>query len=800
MIAHIRRSDGAVQSLIVHNKVVSQLCSKNARRVGLEKLAAIIGLMHDMGKATLNFKRYLYGHSDNLRHHHSPVGAIYAYKNWFDKSDSLLMRLCAQIIMLCILGHHHGLKDCLEFTGESPLIKSVLNAENNEHFEEASEWFLKNVADADELDALFSDACAEIAALFPNLTSIKTSSAAALRLICRLLLSILVDADRWDAACFEYGEDPLACTDANPDWNSLLSNFEDFRKANLISEGRINRIRSEISDICFAKADSAPGIFSLSVPTGGGKTFASLRFALRHAALNSQRRIFYIIPYNTILDQNAKAIRTALNDYPSILEHHSNVVIEDDDKAHEHTLLTERWDSDIILTSLVQFLNACYKAPNSNARRFHRLTNSVLIFDEFQAAPKHCNALFERAIDFLSKYCHTTVVLCTATQPTFRFNAAPVELMPDVGNLYKNLARVHYIFEPDNKRTYETAGASIAQLAARQSVLVVMNTRRSTLEVFEQTVRFLKVQGTSIIMPDVALSKQSTANAAIDCPDGAMLCVCMSTLLCANHRLKLIECIKAWLGTGKRVLCISTTLIEAGINISFPMSIRALAGLPSIIQVAGRTNRNMEYPTGEVRIWDFSQENAALSYLEDVQRGADLARGILADPAFIDKLESPEIIEGYFKLEADYIAAKQKFPVKAENGQVVNLTDLLALNKAFENAANGISNTHELVLRQSFEFAAKSFFVIPDDTKSVIVPWGEGADIIAALKSPHDMRTEMKLLRKAQAYSVSLYENDFNHLYGQGAIEPIGESGVLALKEGFYDNRYGARMLRKYNL
>ena len=172
------------------------------------------------------------------------------------------------------------------------------------------------------------------------------------------------------------------------DWQSLLHTFERYRAEHLDGEGTINRIRANISDTCYEKAASAPGIYTLSVPTGGGKTYASLRYALRHAQVNGQSRIFYIIPYHTISDQNARDIRTALNDYPSILEHHANVVIETEEEQTVYQRLTERWDSDMILTSLVQFLNACYAAPNTAARRMHRLTNAVLIFDEIQSLPR----------------------------------------------------------------------------------------------------------------------------------------------------------------------------------------------------------------------------------------------------------------------------------------------------------------------------------------------------------------------------------------------------------------------------
>jgi len=215
---------------------------------------------------------------------------------------------------------------------------------------------------------------------------------------------------------FEYGI-PSVYIEQQPDWAALLLRFDDFRRRELDTSGDIGRIRAAVSDQCFKHAAENSGVYTLSVPTGGGKTFSSLRYALKHASLYNKRRIFYIIPYNTILDQNAQDIRHALSDYPSILEHHCDVVTLSQNEAETHHRLTERWNSDIILTSLVQFLNACFGASNTDARRLHSLTDSVLIFDEIQSLPAHCKTLFERTITFLSVCCEATVVLCTATQP-----------------------------------------------------------------------------------------------------------------------------------------------------------------------------------------------------------------------------------------------------------------------------------------------------------------------------------------------------------------------------------------------
>lgn len=802
-IAHIRASDGGVQPLSSHCRNVAALCSKGAEIVGLAKMAELIGLMHDMGKATDKFADYLRaalaGNAPKSPHHHAPTGAIYAYRRWFMRENApACERAAAQIAMLCILGHHAGLTDCLDVKGQSTLLKNMKDEAVPVHADEAIAWFLQNIADEAELDALYESACRELNALFPDLDRPSADTAVALGLISRLMLSALVDADRWDSACFEYNENPFEAA-AAPDWNALLNTFERFRRTHLSGEGDINRIRADISDLCWEKAASDTGVVTLSVPTGGGKTFSSLRYALRHAALNGQRRIFYIIPYNTILDQNARDIREALADYPSILEHHSNVVTdpkgESDDGQTAYKRLTERWDSDIILTSLVQFLNACYAAPNSAARRFHALTNAVLIFDEIQSLPKACKVLFERAIQFLTQYCRSTVVLCTATQPRLSLTPAPVELMPHVDALYERLKRVRYIPQLDADRTCASAGAEIARMLEEKSVLAILNTKAAAWNVYDAATQALRERGHALAAFDPHLPEEALVDAARASSPDETLCVHMSTLLCPAHRKKLIAWIKAWLRAGRRVLCVSTALIEAGINVSFPVVIRDLAGLPSVVQAAGRANRNMEYGRGDVLIWNFPEETRALAHLEDVQHGADITRTFLNSASIDnDELDSPKMIENYFNQEARYIEEKQKFPVEVrEDGlrKSCYLTELLGKNTQIVSGIGKYKLLKPLVLHQSFRTAGKYFYVIPDDTKSVLVPWGGGAELIAALNGEHDMREEIRLLRRAQAYSVNVYDNMYRRLKNAGAISLIGNSGVCALAEGFYSDAGG---------
>lgn len=794
MLAHIRRNDGKVQSLEEHSRNVSILCARTAHALHLEKNAQLLGLLHDMGKGTTDFATYLLASREGKElaspHHHAPTGAIFVFRRWFREDGSSIQRLTAQLLALNIYGHHAGFVDCLDERGRSELVDKMNQGALPLHYEEAVNWFCNHVAHEEELDQMFVEACEELAAFCMERMTDKHTAAFCRGMLARLLLSILVDADRWDAACFDRGEDSLQESVA-PDWDELLDTFELFRRENLTGVSHINSIRSNISQTCFEKAALSPGIFTLCVPTGGGKTYSSMRFALRHAALHGQQRIFYIIPYNTILDQNARDIRTALSEYSFILEHHSNVVQETEKEQEAYGLLTERWDSHIILTSLVQFLNACFAAPNTDARRLHRLSNSILIFDEIQSLPKHCKVLFEQVIQFLTQCCECTVVLCTATQPKLNLEAKVTELMEDTEVLFRQMQRVEYVprLEPvDN----EEAARCLCHMAEKNSLLAVVNTKPVARDLFDRTTILLRESGMVTVEAETGWTEDKIASVARSSGDNEILCVHLSTLLCPAHRLGLIQWMKIWLREGKRVLCVSTALIEAGINISFPVAVRSLAGLPSIVQAGGRANRNMEYDKGRVEIWNLSEENLK-KHLQDIQEGQNCSRTVLK---FVDAadLDMPETIEKFFIKEQEYTKEVEMYPLKKSKGTMV---DLLSQNTAGAQAAKSFLGAgSKLVLKQAFRTAQREFEVIPDNTITILVPFGEGKDLIAKLNGQNTMQEEIFLLRKAQVYSVGVYEDMFKVLQEQGALYSVGNTGAWALENGYYDERLGVRKER----
>jgi CRISPR-associated endonuclease/helicase Cas3 len=423
MIAHIRHSDKAEQSISSHAHAVAELCKRSALKDDLSTFAFLIGLLHDLGKCTGKFRDYLRHQvcypEDLLPKNtavHSPTGAIFAYERWHHGDYFHL--LTAEIISLVIRSHHGGLIDMLDLNGESRLLLCLQNNKQEICYDEAVTNFLRECISETELDELFIRSCNEVATFIEQINpKSPTNVCFQIHFLCRLMLSYLVDADRLNSACFEAGIVPDPPRSVIDVWSKGIDALE-AQLSNIHANRRIDSIRHDISSQCFHAGKRAQGIYSLTVPTGGGKTLSSLRFALAHAKEHDLEHIYYIVPYNTILEQNAQVIRGVIRE-DDVLEHHCNVVLEDEKAETYHHRLTERWDVPVILTSMVQFLNTLFHHGNTDSRRMHQLCRSVIIFDEVQALPAKCYHLLQLALGFLTRQGKSTVLLCTATQPCY---------------------------------------------------------------------------------------------------------------------------------------------------------------------------------------------------------------------------------------------------------------------------------------------------------------------------------------------------------------------------------------------
>jgi CRISPR-associated endonuclease/helicase Cas3 len=818
-VAHRRERDGAIQNLWDHLEGTSFLAAQFASKIGLDKHGELIGLLHDLGKATVEFDHYIRSAtglidpdeddyvdatSQKGKIDHSSAGAQVINNYFNNQGNDCLFVL--QILSLVIASHHSGIIDCLTPDGEDNFSKRMNKAEQKTRITEAQLNLDNNIkSKIDKLltcDNLVEQLNQKLKSLHENNDS-KESYMLKTGLLVRFLFSCLIDADRIDTADFEFPEKALYRNQGNCiDWSVLLERLNlylaELKKKNL--EGIVqvdntdqftvvNKLREEISNHCFNFADRPKGLYQLTVPTGGGKTLSSLRFALNHANKHSMDRIFYIIPYTSIIDQNANTVREILESRSEqeaylnkiVLEHHSNLTPEKENIQQK--LLAENWDAPVVFTTMVQFLEALFGYSTRSARRMHQLANAVIIFDEIQTLPIRCVHLFNIAVRFLIQACGSTVVLCTATQPLLdRVNPATralqitsnQQMVPDVKRLFKELKRVEVF---DQRKIGGWATIDIGNLVEKElcetgSVLVVVNTKKGAINLFRE------------------ISRNQTAKTYH-----------LSTNMCPAHRLDVLSNIKKCLLNREPVICVSTQLIEAGVDIDFGSVIRYLAGLDSIAQAAGRCNRNgTRTMPGRVFIVNPKEEN--LDKLEDIRIARDKAERVLdeyqTNPKQFDQdILSTKAMERYYQYY--FYERKEEMCYKVSSscgiGRLDNLFELLSTNKLSVQAYQRVNNkcTPHIAMRQSFMTAGKIFQAIDAPTRGVVVPYTkEGESIINELCVTKIIEKQFRLIKKAQRYSVNIFPYLFEKLAKQGVIREVQKgSNIFYLDKHYYSYDFG---------
>ena len=740
-IAHIRSSDGNIQTLESHLFEVSKLASNLAEKAGNREAGALLGLMHDFGKHSLQFQNYIKSAEGRInpdqddyidakgmkgKIDHSTAGAQWIWQELKDKNIGG-SSLCAQILALCVASHHSGLIDCLKTSGGNSFVARMNKEDEKTHLTECQSKASKKIlgkAKALADKSLLKDMCGYLQQLIQdNQHGQKISEKIKHFYIgfwTRFLFSCLIDADRINSADFENPINRQYRSNSSVNWQVAINRIEAFLDA-LPDKNPIDKIRRDISEKCRNRAFEKQGIYTLTVPTGGGKTFTSLRYALHHANTHELDRIIYVIPYTSIIDQNAIEIRKIIEHdediRPWVLEHHSN--LEPEQQTWHSKLATENWDAPIVLTTMVQFLEILFGAGTRGVRRMHQLSNSVIIFDEIQTLPIKCSRLFCNALNFLTTYTRTTAVLCTATQPLLNKLPSPekgnlslpkeAELVGDTENvedLFERLERVNINnkIRSEGWTENQVAELAVSELQEAGSCLVIVNTKKWAQTVYE------------LCSHDV---------------DSDTL-FHLSTNQCPAHRKKILQEIKNRLHGDKPVLCISTQLIEAGVDIDFAGVIRILAGLDSIAQAAGRCNRNGKMKgNGIVHVVNSAKE--AIDLLEDIKEGRDVARRVL-DEIKSDSLLSPKAMKLYFDYyffsrndEMDY-PVTEKYASRKDT-----LLNLLSDNKMNTTTDTSSSYNGQRLLKQSFMAAGKAFKAIEAPTEALITPYGKGKKIITNL-------------------------------------------------------------------
>jgi CRISPR-associated endonuclease/helicase Cas3 len=816
-IAHWRSSDNEKQLLQAHLAGVARLSRAFAAKIGLREAGELIGALHDLGKYSKEFQDYLlsavglldvdaddYVDAKGLKGKvdHSTAGAQYIWTNLANKGPQ--ERIAAQVLALCVASHHSGLIDCIggdaSNFGQAIFPRRMSKAQDKTHLDEVLRVADKKlIARCDELLSNPN----MITALLSLLQRIEQRNAeASAELTCqqfglavRLLFSCLIDADRINSADFEHKRTrrfrPLG---GYVPWLTLLARLETHLQA-LKPRHPIDDLRNQISAQCLAAAERSRGVYTLTVPPGGGKTLASLRFALHHAQQWKLDRVIYVIPFTSIIDQNARDVRDILEPKEApqdkgkvVLELHASLTPEQ--QTWREKLLTENWDAPVVYTTMVQFLESLFGGGTRAARRMHQLANAVLVFDEIQTLPIKCVHLFNNAINFLAEQCKTTVLLCTATQPLLHEVAKDKgairlkpghELISDVPQLFHALKRVDV---RDGRKaggwTYdEMAALALSELARAGSCLVIVNTKDAAKQIFRRC-----LQGLS-----------------------AEIVFHLSTDMCPAHRKAVLgrkqdsnsKTVVGRLALGLPVLCVSTQLIEAGVDVDFGAVIRSLAGLDSIAQAAGRCNRNGHSATGIVHVVDPVDEK--VEKLIDIEIGREVTKRILDDfkdspVRYNHSLVSPEALRDYYNYFFFKRADEMVYPIGEK--QVGRNDSLLSLLGANAHASSEYGKQHkqkpDIFLRQAFMTAANIFETIDAPTQSVVAPYGDdGKALIADLHAAFKLETDFDLLRRAQQYTVNVFPQVLEKLHAAKALA-VAEEGklrILCLDPCYYSPQFG---------
>lgn len=795
-IAHVRKSDGAEQLLRDHLIQSAELARGYGESVGLGSVTYLAGLLHDTGKFSDEFQEYLRksvknpGSTVRGSVDHSTAGGQFIFEYTHQMGMPVYKQILGELVGNSIISHHsgNGLQDFLdgEGTANSTFLKRVADKELPE-YETIKARFFREVITVDAFKKVIEQAELELADLNKGhrMTTEDTF------FLLKTVYSCLLDADRTNTRCFEENTDVEKC-DEQPLFfeyqKKMETHVENLNKQS--TQNTINELRRKMSDICKAYGKQPTGIYSLSIPTGGGKTLASLRFALEHALTHKKKRIIYVVPFTTIIEQNAETVRKILQDETHILEHHSNIIeesskkdpnneediVEDEDAERQQVLMKDNWDAPIIFTTMVQFLNTIYSRGTRNPRRFHNLQDAVIIFDEVQSVPVKCTNLFVASLNYLKYFGHTTSILCTATQPALEKlekglakDGEMIQQLTEIQQAFKRV-EIHNKVEKVDWTEEETINLCKQIIQEKQSLLVILNTKSAVLKVFHE------------------LEKQNLLGVQL---------YHLSTAMCPNHRRAILSDIITKLkekNPGEKIICVTTQLIEAGVDISFDSVIRSVAGLDSIAQAAGRCNRHGETKRQPVYLISLSNTLENLENLEEIKIGKAESLVMLKEMQVDRTLYDGDILSAkaqslYFERFYRAIETELDYPVKNMN---LKLYKLIGENKTVvDDYRNTLGETEKLVFKSSPKTVAKYFEVIDSPTKTVLVPYGEGSELIGQLNGELQMEEVIPLVKKAQAYSVNLFTHEIKALDASDAIYPLYNGEIFALNENAYSKEFG---------
>ena len=701
------------QTLQSHLVNVGEIAAEFARVFGAQEIAYQTGQLHDLGKYSELFNQRLHGGPSV---DHATAGAKVAIERWGN--------VIGKLMAFCIAGHHAGLANG--------------NGEGDNRRTLKQRLALQFGADIPALDNLWQQEIKLPQKLSaPPLKADAHHPFFSYAFFTRMLYSCLVDADYLDTEAFYSNlENKAVERGGYPKLNVLQHNFNQFINAfrrrvaqapeQTETEKRnaaLNRLRSEILDHAVEQAAQPQGLFTLTVPTGGGKTFTSMAFALEHAKQHGMRRVIYVIPFTSIIEQNAAEFRKAFGELgeQAVLEHHSTF---DDDKLQDEAtkdklrLASENWDAPIVVTTAVQFFESLFADRSSRCRKLHNIAGSVIILDEAQMLPLNLLLPIMQAIKELAQNYRCSVVMCTATQPAvqaengfYRGFENVREIAPKPTALFDKLCRttVQHIGT-------QTDADLLAKLAEHPQMLIIVNNRRHARSLYDQAKPL----------------------------DGTFH---LTTLMCAKHRSQKLDEIRGRLKSGEPCRVIATSLIEAGVDVDFPLVMRAEAGLDSVAQAAGRCNREGKRPSENSFVWIFAPEE---QWKAPPELAAQAAVMRLTADSFSDDLLSTQAVAAYFaelyQLKGSELDNKKILKMHNDTGQSLDFP---------------------------FQTIADKFHMIESHMQPLIIPFdGEAENLISSLQHADHIGG---LLRKLQPYTVQIPEKALAALYKAGRIESINE-------------------------
>ncbi len=705
---------GQWQPLSEHLREVAHKAADFAAAFESADWAHNAGWLHDLGKADNSFQAYLlrenglddsgYDDSGTGRVNHSSAGAALA--------EEKLGPCVGRVLAYLAAGHHAGLPDWNTCdTGNAAL--QIRLQEGKENLERIRGYGVE---------------------LFRNL-SLPTRPPAFVRpdsfhLWIRMLYSCLVDADFLDTEAFMNPEEHRKRVAFAK--MTELKNALDRHMAKMAADSpktAVNEIRQEILAACRLAATEPCGLFSLTVPTGGGKTLSGMAFALEHAVKHGKSRVIYVIPYTSIIEQTAKTLADIFGS-ENVIEHHSN--LDPDKETQRSRLAAENWDAPIIVTTNVQFFESLYAAKSSRCRKLHNIVNSVVILDEAQLLPPELLTPCVDALNLLTRQYGVTLLLATATQPALPNLDPPREIVHDPAALYEKMKRTEIHFPADFQTPTDWISL-VDQLQEHEKVLCIVNTRRDCYDLFK-------------LMPEGTIH--------------------LSALMCGAHRSDVIAAIKQRLKDNKPIRVISTQLVEAGVDIDFPVVYRALAGLDSIAQAAGRCNRegklNMEGLLGQVRVF-VPPKRAPRGLL---LKGENTTRELCSLSDF--DIQQPDAFTRYFSL---FYSKVNDTGIRFHDWLVKDVNPEIAIH---------------------FRTAATNFNLIDDQAqRPVFVRFRNNDSLLLQLRVVGPKRD---IMRKLQRFTVNLPVRDAEKLQADGLLEEIWPGFLAQAMPSFYDKTIGLRI------